>query len=76
MANKFYSSDGAAGTSLFRDAHKGVEVMSATAALIKQEQWVEAKLALAELRAIATELAKRVGEKACGVVLTPKPDQG
>ena len=38
---------GTTSTSLLRQAHKGVEAMSAAAALIKQEQWVEAERALA-----------------------------
>ena len=76
MTEKFYSSEGSAGTSLLRDAHIGVEAMSAAAALIKQEQWVEAERALAELQAITTELAKHVGEKARDAIQTPQPDQG
>ena len=76
MTEKFYSSEGSAGTSLLRDAHIGVEATSAAAALIKQEQWVEAERALAELQAITTELAKHVGENARDAIQTPQPDQG
>ena len=70
------ASEGSAGTSLLREAHKGVEAMSAAAALIKQEQWVEAERALAALQAIVTELATRAGDKARDVTNTPKPDRG
>ena len=76
MTQKFYSSHGSSGTSLLRDAHKGVEAMSAAAALIKQEQWIEAERVLAELQSIATALAKHVGDKARDVTETPKPDHG
>jgi hypothetical protein len=76
MTQKFYSSEGSSGTSLLRDAHDRLEAMSAAAALIKQEQWVEAERALAELQATVTELAERVRAKARDVTNTPEPDQG
>jgi hypothetical protein len=68
--------NGSLETSLLRAAHKGTEAMSAAAALINQEQWIEAERALAELQSIATELAKLVAEKARSVTPTPNPDQG
>ena len=73
MTEKFYSSEGSAGTSLLRDAHIGVEAISAAAALIKQEQWVEAERVLAELQAITAGLAKHVGEKARDAIKLPSP---
>ena len=76
MTKKFYSSEGSSGTSLLRDAHERLEAMAAAAALIKQEQWVEAERALAELQATVTELANRVRDKARDVTDTPAPDQG
>jgi hypothetical protein len=76
MTKKFYSSEGSSGTSLLRDAHEGLEAMAAAAALIKQEQWVEAERALADLQATVGELANRVRDKAREVTDTPAPDQG
>lgn len=76
MTQKFYSSEGSSATSLLRDAHDRLEAMSAAAALIKQEQWVEAERALAELQATITELANRVKEKARDVINAPAPDEG
>jgi flagellin-specific chaperone FliS len=48
---------------MLRDAHKGLETMSAAAAAIKDERWDEAKRALDELQRIAAELTRLVGEK-------------
>jgi hypothetical protein len=76
MTIKFYSSEGSSGTSLLRDAHERLEAMAAAAALIKQEQWVEAERALADLQATVGELANRVRDKAREVTDTPAPDQG
>jgi hypothetical protein len=76
MIKKFYSSEGSSGTSLLRDAHDRVEAMSAVTALIKQEQWIEAERALAELQVTITELANRVRDKARDVTNSPAPDQG
>ncbi len=36
MTKKFYSSEGASGTSLLRDAHERLEAMAAAAALISR----------------------------------------
>lgn len=76
MTKKFYSSEGSSGTSLLLDAHKRLEAMSAAAALIKQEQWIEAERALAELQATVTELAERVRAKARDVTNASAPDRG
>ncbi len=76
MTQKFYSSEGSSGTSLLRDAHDRLEAMSAATALIKQEQWIEAERALAELQVTITELADRVRDKARDIANTPTPDQG
>jgi hypothetical protein len=75
MTKKFYSSEGSSGTSLLRDAHDRLEAMSAAAALIKQEQWIEAERALAELQVTITELADRVRDKARDATSTPASDQ-
>jgi hypothetical protein len=76
MTKKFYSSEGSSGTSLLLDAQKRLEAMSMATALIKQEQWVEAERALAELQATVSELAQRVRDKARDVANTPAPDPG
>jgi hypothetical protein len=48
---------------MLRDAHKGLERMSAAAAAIKDERWDEAKRALEELQRIATELTRLVDDR-------------
>jgi hypothetical protein len=76
MTKEFYSSEGSSGTNLLRDAHARLEAMSMATALIKEEQWLGAERALADLQATVTELAERVRAKARDVTDTPEPDQG
>lgn len=64
------------GQSLLRDAHKGIEAMTAAAALIKREQWGDAERALSELQSIVTGLANRIGNQARLGTQIPKPDPG
>jgi hypothetical protein len=64
------------GPSLLREAHKGIEAMTAAAALIKQEQWGEAERALSELQTIVAGVARQVGDKARTDTRIPKPDRG
>jgi hypothetical protein len=64
------------GPSLLREAHKGIEAMTAAASLIKQEQWGEAERALSELQTIVAGVARQVGDKARADTQTPKPDRG
>lgn len=48
---------------MLRDAHKGVETMSAAAAAVKEERWADAERNLQELQEIAAKLIREVAEK-------------
>jgi hypothetical protein len=61
---------------MLHDAHKGMEVMSAAANAVKDEQWGEAQRKLLELQQLIIGLLREVGEKQRDAMMAPKPDRG
>jgi len=60
---------------MLKDAHEGLEVMSAAASAVEAEEWGKAERALAQVQEIVGRLLKEVGDKAREKMLTPAPDQ-
>jgi flagellin-specific chaperone FliS len=61
---------------MLRDAHKGLEAMSAVANAVKNESWADAARELDKLQEIVTLLKREVGDKAREVMQAPTPDRG
>ena len=63
-------------TTMLRDAHRGLEAMSAAAHAVKDERWADAQRALQEVQQIAGELMREVGDKIQEKMLAPKSEKG
>jgi hypothetical protein len=60
---------------MLKDAHNGLEVMSAAACAVEAEEWGKAERALTQVQEIVGRLLKEVGDKAREKMLAPAPDQ-
>jgi len=60
---------------VLRDAHRGLEAMSAAAKAVKDERWADAERALQEVQQIASGLMREVGDKIQEQMMAPKPEK-
>jgi hypothetical protein len=61
---------------MLRDAHKGLELMSAAASAIKEERWADAERSLQALQQLTATMQRAVGDKQREQMLAPKPERG
>ena len=59
---------------MVRDAHDGMEKMSAVASAVKDERWGDAETVLQQLQQILAGLQRDVGAKVRDELRAPDPD--